>query len=50
MNKLGTLLFVAKKSPSLLSGLYQSTDNIIDFAASNGIDTSDLESATDDWE
>ena len=49
INKLSTLFFVAKKSPGLLNSFYQSTGNIVDFATSNGIDTSDLQSAAADW-
>jgi hypothetical protein len=49
MNKLSTLLHVAKKAPELLSSFTKSTGNIIEFSKSNGIDTSDLESATADW-
>jgi len=49
LTKLGTLIYIGKNSPSLISTFTSSTNNIITFSKANGIDTSQIESKTSEW-
>lgn len=50
LSKLGTLIYIAKQAPSLLSTFVSTTGQVVSFSKANGIDTSSLESATKKWE
>ncbi len=49
LNKLGNLIYIGKKSPTLISTFTKSTGHIISFSKSNGVDSSELEKLTQNW-